>query len=177
MKMWRFAVVVVLILHLGTTVASAQGECVAPPGTAAIDQYCETVPSSKGDRGPSAPEQQRPEQRLPSAEEQTLKQLEQAGSDGRALAEVVRAERRASRQRAARSSSGGRDSASVNERRPATATEPAAPTQNPVAAVTSAAADGPTVSPWLIWIALVVALLFVVRFWVRFRARPPEPVD
>ena len=48
--MRRSFVILLAVIALPASPAVAQ-ECVAPPGTAAVEEYCETVPSAGGGRG------------------------------------------------------------------------------------------------------------------------------
>jgi hypothetical protein len=54
----------------------------APPGNSGVDQYLETVPEAGGNR----PASDRKPSQLPA---RTVKRLEEAGSDGRAVAKLV----------------------------------------------------------------------------------------
>ena len=71
------ALVLVLAFPAG---ASAQ-KCVARPGTAALDQYCETVPTDKG-QTPARPSAGRLRGALPAG---AVDKLERHGKDGEAV--------------------------------------------------------------------------------------------
>jgi hypothetical protein len=141
---------------LSAAPASAAQKCVASPGTAAIEQYCETVPAAGGDTGSeSGPGSAQPI----SAE--TLSQI-QAAAGGQAVRAVAGAEA----------------IAPATPRKPshATSAEPAgrspAPARvdsNPLDAVASAASRGTEVGGPLVYILLALTLLLASGAWMRFR--------
>ncbi|MBE2314496.1 hypothetical protein DVA67_000800 [Solirubrobacter sp. CPCC 204708] len=94
-----FALLSLLVL---AAPAAAQ-DCEAPPGTAAIEQYCESVPESTGNRSTRDRNQARGETRtnaggLPRSEqpdttpvpETTMREIERAGERGEQLSRVLR---------------------------------------------------------------------------------------
>jgi hypothetical protein len=60
--------------------ASAQ-KCIARPGTAALDQYCETLPTDKGDT-PARPSDGKLRSSIPASD---VDRLERHGKDGQAV--------------------------------------------------------------------------------------------
>jgi hypothetical protein len=70
-----------LVLVLAFPAAASAQKCVARPGTAALDQYCETVPTGKGPE-PARQEEGRLGSALPA---QAVEKLESHGKDGEAV--------------------------------------------------------------------------------------------
>ena len=70
-------VISVLLVSAGAAVAQ---RCKAPPGTAGIDQYCETVPGAKGDRESGSGKRVGR-----SLDREDSRALEEAGQDGRGV--------------------------------------------------------------------------------------------
>ena len=148
--------------------ASAQ-RCVAPPGTAAVDQYCENVPSASGEGGGSGPGSTTTK---PSRD--TVRAIAQSGQGGeelnRYLGEEV-ASRGGSSDRSS-NSSGTRDNSKSqsgsNSTKPA-AQAPRQPSTNPLGAVQSAVNSGSTIGNGFIWALIAIALLIAGTAWVRHR--------
>jgi hypothetical protein len=149
-------------LLLPVPAATAQS-CVAPPGTSAIDQYCEVVPNGTGGSsgvpgsgipgsgGPSTPGVSRP----------TATALARAGADGRAVADLA----------------GGAQSGRRARRTPATSTT-GSPDRSTSPAVSSnvleAAARSATDQSARVGTAFAVTLLASLLAmagwgWLRFR--------
>lgn len=85
MRILLAAAMVVAPLTLAPSVASAQS-CKAPPGRAAVEQYCESVPGPGGDRGLNAGGKAI---RLSPKAMQAREALKRAGSDGQALSRFL----------------------------------------------------------------------------------------
>ena len=151
--------------------AGAQTDCVAPPGNAAIEQYCETIPSATGGSGggATAPTPLEPDARA---------ELRAAGPDGQALAQLLASDGDARRPGSDASPDGAsrRDAGKAGDATGAprggtgpTATPPA-PASNPLGAVSSAIESGPTLGGPFGWAILGLSLLFIGVGWLRLRA-------
>src|SRR4051812_32756573 len=81
----RRALALCCVLTAVTAAPAAAQRCEAPPGTAAVDQYCETIPSASGPRGTDTGAAAR--QPVPA---ETLRKLEAEGTPGRELSQVLR---------------------------------------------------------------------------------------
>lgn len=144
------ALVVLLLLVLAPAPASAADPtCQAPPGTAAIDQYCENVPPPTGGSGAghggSAPTQS-------AVPARTARQLAKHGA-GALLA-------------LAGGSTHARD----------TGRQPAAP-GSPLGSVGASLTRGDTIGSGLVWVLLAIALALGGAAWLRFRRRSPPTRD
>jgi hypothetical protein len=150
--------------------ASAQ-RCTAPPGTAAIEQYCETLPSATGvqrsDRGGAVAPRPVPAQ--------TLKELDESGAAGQELAAVLTGTRAAATPRTA--GKAAPEPRARSEPRPAQARatpppEARASTGNPLGAVQAAVTGGETVGNGFFWVLLAIAAGIGGAGWLRHARRP-----
>jgi hypothetical protein len=141
--------------------------CTAPPGTAAIDEYCESVPSATGDGGGStgSPPQ--------SPSTSTVRALDRSGTNGkelnRFLGETATSahgrENEANRKKpkaGSHTSSGSGGSAG---------TVPDQQSSNPLGAVQSAVNSGTTIGKGFTWSLIAITLLLVGLAWMRYRRR------
>ena len=162
----RLLLIVLTALLLAAAPAAAQ-QCNAPPGTAAVDQYCENVPSASGNGGGGSDGSS-----TATAPRNTVRALNRSGEAGRELNRFLGEDV---------ASTGGRTGTkqvSNNKppgRKPATR-EPAgkAPTQpssNPLGAVQSAVNSGTTVGNGFIWSLVLLTLLIAGVAWMRYRRR------
>jgi hypothetical protein len=151
------ALCVALSALLLTTPASAAQKCVAPPGTAAVEQYCETIPSASGDtRSGDGPGAAHP---IASG---TLDQISAAAGP-----EAVRAIAGAD---APAPSTARKPPERTSDPQPAgRPARPAPAESNPLSAVVSAASDGTEVGGPLVYILLALTLVLVSGAWMRFR--------
>lgn len=148
----------------GPSVTGAQS-CEAPPGTSAVEQYCEALPEASGTR--SANESNRAAnasrgRRPPSLSTATAATLEASGSDGRAILNLARGT-------AAGSRPGGRTLTGETGTAAGEARPPAIPSDNPLRAVQAAASQGRTVGGGLAWTILVGTAALAGVAWVRLR--------
>jgi hypothetical protein len=161
---------ILVLLALAAPASAGTTNCVAPPGTAAIEEYCETVPSATGNGGGGA-SATRP------VSSSTRAALRSQGADGQALAGLLRsdgngtaaapaggskASGQGSSAKGASSSRGTVDGASASQDEPSS---------NPLHAVTSAVQAGPTLGGGLIWGLLGITALMLAAAWLRLRAR------
>lgn len=138
--------------------AGAAQPCVAPPGTAAIEQYCETIPSAGGDRDSVG--RPGPEHPISGG---TLRQVQaQAGPQ----AVAVIAGPGASIAAPAKQPSPGHRAPRPTAKRPDV---PARSHSNPLSAVASAAGNGAEVGGPLVYGLLALTLLLASAAWLRFR--------
>ncbi len=146
--------------------AAAQ-KCQAPPGTAAVDQYCENVPSATGDGGDGSGGTSGG-----SAPQSTVRALDRSGTSGKALNTFL-GEDVASARVGTKSKQGSKqstDRAKTGAREPK-GTAPTQPSSNPLGAVQSAVNSGTTVGSGFIWILVALTLLIAGIAWLRFRRR------
>lgn len=140
--------------------AAAAEKCVAPPGTAAIEQYCETVPSASGDQPGSGAA-------ADSAQGQGGAPVTDATADR--IAASVGDEAAQSITGVAPGRGGDGPSKSAKPRAPAKNRAPADAEANPLGAVASAASTGAEVGGPLVYSLLALTLLLVAVGWTRFR--------
>lgn len=153
---WTLSCALGLLLLLVLTGSAAAASCVAPPGTAAIDQYCETVPGASGDRGSGDPPLTA---RVPS---KTAATLRRSGPDGVALAQALgHSSPQGSKKPRHESATSGRTQA----------TDPRAPSNNPLSAVGQAIGKGSTIGSGFVIALLAVTLVVVGWGWVAYRRR------
>ena len=142
-------------------VASAQ-RCQAPPGTAAIHQYCETIPAAGGDRTSDAKGQ--PAVPLSA---KTAGELASSGKEGEQLLRSLGHDPQAS------AKSGGR-----SDRRPTASTAtppvPPAPSSNPLDAVRSAVTSGPSMGAGFFTVLVALTVLMAGFGWYGYRRRSTE---
>lgn len=155
------ALAALLVLATAGPAAAAPG-CEGPPGSSAIDQYCETVPGAGGDGagGGQGTGQGRGGGGDSSVGSSlgpgTSDALRRSGRDG----DVLRSLRGAGSQKAGRGDrSAGNGGAG-----------PSDPSDNPFAAIGSGVDSGSSViGPWLVWILVALALVLGGFGWMRYR--------
>ena len=151
---------ITLLLALAAPATAATTDCVAPPGTAAIEEYCETVPSATGDKGGGVRSAQ-------PLDHSTRSELRSQGPDGQALAGLL-----SSDGSSAPSGASGKSKASKGSAATAgTAAPQDEPSSNPLHAVTSAVEAGPTLGGGFAWALLGITALMIAAGWMRLRAR------
>ena len=152
----RLLAVVPLAVALAVPAAASAQKCIARPGTAALDQYCETVPTDKGD---AATHQSTGKLRsdLPAGE---VDRLERRGDEGAAVLALPTGPKPPSRP------SGGPSSGSTLTPTPPTAAPapetdapPDAPSSNPFSVAFDALGGVGTLG-W--FVVLTLALLAAV---------------
>lgn len=146
-----------LIVGLGLLVLATPAaaiECRAPPGTAAVDQYCETIPTATGDKG-AGTGATRARQPVPP---QTVAALAESAT-GRQLNAMLEAKPSGSKKRAE----------AADPERPSVQVE--VPSPNPLLAVTSALEAGATISSGFPLLLLVSAILLAAAAWIAYRRR------
>lgn len=161
-----------------TPVAATAQNCVAPPGTAAIEQYCETVPDAANRGQGTASERRRFGDALSRRD---ARRLERAGADGRSVLDLPAAVgARASGEGsdgAVGAATGGRGDGSgpnggAGTGRRSIPPAAAEPSNNPLEAVVKAVGEGGGVSGTFGWLLMATALGAVAVGWTRLRRRP-----
>jgi hypothetical protein len=145
------AVLAAWLCALGAPAWGAQRDCKAPPGTSAIDQYCETIPAAGGDRGSSDRSGSRAESSLSP---RTAQALRQAGPNGAGILALP--------------AGAPRGGSAV-----ATPPKPAPVSESPLNAVGSAIESGASVDSRFLWVLIGLGIAFVAAAWLRYR-RPGE---
>lgn len=142
--------IVTMVALLGFAGTALAARCEAPPGTAGVDQYCETLPGAKGERGsgsgpgrvgggPGG---------VGSLDRKTVGRLERAGQDGRGVLALP--------------SSGKQTRERV---------EPASdPSESPLGAIGSAIESGPSSGRGFLWLLAAAGVGMVGIAWMRYRS-------
>lgn len=156
----RIAALLVLTSALvAPAAAGAQASCEAPPGTGAIDQYCETIPQAQGPGAAGDPSSTRAPRPLPAS---TLRALRGGGEDARALAESL----------AGPAGSSDRAGKGSEKAGAAPAVQPPSsedPSSDPFSAIKAAAGSGGGVGAGFVWALIALTLLMLAAAWLRFR--------
>jgi hypothetical protein len=168
--------------------AFGQRDCQAPPGRSGLDQYCETLPGAKGDRGPGGGGGSGRD-----VSPSTRQRLERSGAAGQALLGVIGGaserekksaadgDRRATREESAagakssrhESAAGGDGGGKSSRGSSGSGNENAAdePSDNVLSAVRSAADSGASAGSGFIWVLVAVAVAIAGIAWIRYRVR------
>ena len=155
--MRRLPPILLLLAALALPAGASAQECIAPPGTAAVDEYCETVPDAAGDRGSPAP----PQRVSPG----TLSALREQGEDGARLADQLDREVLAQNpnRRSDRDLPASKDAVGVLGQ--------SEPGSNPLDAVREAVGAGATVEDGLGWALAIITLALAGTAWFVTRRR------
>ena len=155
------ALAVLSALALSWPTDALAQRCVAPPGTSAIEQYCETVPGPGGDRGTAAPQARGRE--LPPG---VVSQLKRAGQDGAALLEATGAS-------GDPVGAGGsaRESSRPDKQDDAPAPGATSDGGSPLSALEAAADSGPSTGALFLWVLAGLAALLTAGAWIRSRVQ------
>jgi hypothetical protein len=138
--------------------AGAQASCEAPPGTGAIDQYCETIPQAQGPGAAGDPSSTRAPRPLPAS---TLRALRGGGDDARALAESL-----AGPAGSDRAGKGSEKAGAAPAVQPPSSEDPSS---DPFSAIKAAAGSGGGVGAGFVWVLIALTLLMLAAAWLRFR--------
>lgn len=163
------ASLVVALLTLTASPALAQ-TCEAPPGSAAVDQYCEAIPEGSGSQsgadfqrsaGSSSSDGTSGSGTGSGLSDDTARELRAAGSAGAAVEQLSRASR-------AKAPSGGStaqgDVAGVDA-----ASDDVS--GSPLKAIPASVENGPVAGPVLVWALLAATLALLGLGWVAYRHR------
>ena len=133
--------------------------CQAPPGTSAIEQYCETLPGPAGDRDPGGTRGSGGSDLPP----RVVSELEKAGVDGTRLLAVTGRQGETGN---SRPSSQTERSTSRKARDTSTSQE----SGDPISALKAQADSGPSTGPLFLWVLVGMAALLAAAAWARSRA-------
>jgi hypothetical protein len=153
---------IMLLFAVAAPATAATTDCVAPPGTAAIEEYCETVPSATGDKGGGVRSAQ-------PLDHSTRSALRAQGADGQALAGLLSSDGASAPAGSSGKSKASKGSGSAGSA--GTAAPQDEPSSNPLHAVTSAVEAGPTLGGGFAWALLGITALVIAAGWMRLRAR------
>lgn len=173
-----------LVLFSAAIVAATPGvamaqRCEAPPGSSAVDQYCEAIPEGGGTRSSDnfdgAGGRQDPGGNVRAIPAQTQERLRGAGADGAAVVGLAAASTGGDDDD---SDSGAGGSAVPGGTNRGTAeqggvkgenAQSSDPSGNPLKAVSASVENGATIGGVFIWALLGVACLAAVFAWLSFR--------
>ena len=158
---WNMARIALLALAATLLLASpaAAQKCVAPPGTAGVDQYCETVPSAGGDTGSDAGAQ-----RPAPVSARTVRTLGASGQDGRSLNRFLGHDEAREGKR--------RGSAGAADQQPVTRGSTDEPSSNPLGAVRLGDLIRRHRGQRVHLVLLILTVLVVGAAWMRYRRGP-----
>ena len=164
----RLLLITVTAILVAAAPAAAQ-RCVAPPGTAAVDQYCENVPSASGNSGGGSDDSNGSSGA--TAPRSTVRALDRAGESGKELKQFL-GEDVASARADTGAKQGSKRSSDRKARTPEPAgTAPKQPSSNPLGAVQSAVNSGSTVGSGFTWVLVLLTVLIAGIAWTRYRRR------
>jgi hypothetical protein len=168
--MVRWTLTIALLLALPSA-AGAQ-TCVARPGTAALDQYCETIPSGGGQRS-TRPTNPRLRDTLPPDE---VSRLQRRGDEGNAVLALPSGPAPPSAPSSAVSSGSHELSKVPPGALPAAGTDapPAAPSANPVSAAFSSLGFVGSLGWGLVALLAVLAVVASAAAWSSSRRPGPS---
>jgi hypothetical protein len=159
---------------------AAPANCVAPPGTSGIDQYCETVPAASGDqgtRGGGGGSGSGQSGRVGgNVSRRTAAALRSSGTGGKAILGLstgsgqrsTQASSAAKGQTGTASKKHGAAQGSQGKQAPA----PAGRSDNPLEAIRSAVTAGTSAGPGFVWILVVLGAIMAGLGWLRYRRSP-----
>jgi hypothetical protein len=176
------ALVALAVLAQPAGAASGPGTtCQAPPGTSAIDQYCEALPTPGGTSGHHRAHSH-------PVSNSTTKQLEQQGAAGKAVlnlanssgdagstppAPPVAVHKKAIRHHKRKAASSSPTPPAVTKVKPASNALPA-PASNPLSAVGSAIGTGSSTGALLLWLLVALAVVMGGTALIGYRRRARE---
>lgn len=153
--MVRIPALLALLLVALVVPANAQAQaCVAPPGTAAVEEYCEFVPNADGER-PATQRGIQPALPIPASTRRALQRTEA----GRELERVLQ------------TPPGGSDDAPGRQRAGDDADPVDAPSNNPLSAVSAAVSSGPGATVLMPSALLGITILLGAWAWIGLRRR------
>jgi hypothetical protein len=157
--MTRVLAISLMLLVLALPAAAQAQSCAAPPGTAAVEEYCETIPAAGGDRegaaGRPAP--------VPAGSLRVLARSQEGQDFVRLLGHDP------ARAKDGGSGQSGKPGATGTPR------TPGQPATDPLSAVTSALSSGPTPGGGFVSVLLALTLLMAGWGWIAYRRRTDDP--
>jgi hypothetical protein len=156
----------VLAAMLVTAGPAAAQRCNAPPGTAAVDQYCENVPSATGNGGGSGGSDGSSGATAPRS---TVRALDRAGESGQELKRFLGEDVASAQGQSGKKRLSERAADRKTQKPEPTGKAPAQPSSNPLGAVQSAVNSGTTVGSGFTWLLVSLTLLIAGIAWMRYR--------
>jgi hypothetical protein len=153
----------VVTAMLATAGPAAAQRCNAPPGTAAVDQYCENVPSATGNGGGSDGSSGA------TAPQSTVRALDRAGESGQELKRFLGEDVASAQGQSGKKRLSERAADRKTQKPEPTGKAPAQPSSNPLGAVQSAVNSGTTVGSGFTWLLVSLTLLIAGIAWMRYR--------
>lgn len=173
----RLVLPTLLVLAGGAPSAALAQGCEAPPGTSAIEQYCERVPSAGTDSQGTRETKRESREALPP---RTVRQLEQEsggevvlglpaakGDDGAPPSGGAGTE-------SAPAPKGGASSPDTSKTEIAAADSTSEPSNNPFEAAVAASGQGDGMGAMFGWLLVAAALGAAGLAWTQFRRRSSE---
>lgn len=162
---------------------SAQAQdCEAPPGSAAVEQYCEAIPEGSGSQSGNEFQRERATQggegdagggqRNNAFSADTASKLESEGTEGAAVAALVGQSSRSSGSGSTGSAGTTNDGGVAG----AQASGGEAST-SPLKAVSASVVNGPVTGPLLIWALLGSTVAVCGLGWIRYRGSSPDAAN
>lgn len=166
----RLLPILLALAALATWSAPAQAQnCEAPPGSAAVDQYCEAIPEGGGSQSGNDFQRERATSGSGTTEGDatalpagTATELEAAGQDGEAIAKLAAGGTTGT-------TSGGSADASGDVAGATASSEDVS--GSPLKAVSASVQNGPVAGSLLIWALLGSAFAVLALGWIRYRSR------
>jgi hypothetical protein len=164
-RAFRRLAFVTLLLAAVLVPSAAAENCDAPPGTAAVDQYCENVPSASG---PGSDSGSIPG---PKVRRTVTRALQRSGDAGAQLDRFLGAKSSQSDARSARRAARHPIASGDTEdlRPPSHGRSPAHSSTDPLSAVQSAVSAGADVGSGFVWLLLALGLVITGAAWLRYR--------
>jgi hypothetical protein len=153
--MRRVAPLLFALVLLALPAGASARECKAPPGTAAVDQYCETIPAAGGEAGSGTPES-RSAVGVPG---DAARELEKS-PEGRAVLQLVDEKARGK---------GGKPGSEEPRGDVGGIVASEAPPNNPLNAIRAAVESGGTVDAGFVLFLIVMTLVVSAIGWARYR--------
>lgn len=145
--------------------------CQAPPGSSAVEQYCEAVPegggTQSGDDFAGSGGRQDPGGNVNGLSRSAQRELRTKGADGAAVVGLVAAS-------SGGNNDGGGSSGGTGPRgsvKGEAASGAGTPSGSPLKAVSASVENGATVGGVFVWALLGVTLLILGLGWISFRSR------
>lgn len=166
----RLLPILLALAALAMWSAPAQAQnCEAPPGSAAVDQYCEAIPEGGGSQSGNDFQRERATSGSGATEGDatavpagTATELKAAGQDGEAIAKLAAGSTTGT-------SSGGSADASGDVAGATASSEHVS--GSPLKAVSASVQNGPVAGSLLIWALLGSTFAVLALGWIRYRSR------
>lgn len=181
MRSIRFCAFLVLTAAICTCLpgAALAQRCEAPPGSSAVEQYCEAIPEGGGTQSGDDFQQSRGDgsssgdDSASGVSEATQQELSDAGADGAAIVGLAAGSSGGGTGGSGGASGPGSDAGESGEQgavRGASA-QGSEPSGSPLKAVSASVENGATIGGVFIWALLGITLLVAALAWATFRGR------